>query len=119
MPRIVYTQESLLNLEEIYLYSLANWGEKVADSYQLALLESLTVLEEYPDLLKQSGFSDAIRVYFIEQHTLFFSIAGEELLLLAVKYGAMDAKKIIKELEPALIKEAAAMRNVLQKNHDH
>lgn len=115
MPRIVYTRESLLNLEEIYFYSVANWGEKVADSYQEALRESLAVIEEYPGLLKQSGSTDAIRIYFIERHTLFFGIIGADLLLLAVKYGAMDTKKIIKKLEPALAKEAAAMRSILQR----
>ncbi|MCC5025581.1 MAG: type II toxin-antitoxin system RelE/ParE family toxin [Candidatus Synoicihabitans palmerolidicus] len=69
MVHLALTRRALRDIQSIKEFSVATWGEAVADEYLDAIEAALTRLRENPQLLRtKTHISDSLCFYRIRQH---------------------------------------------------
>lgn len=80
-----------LDLDNIWLYGLEQWGLKQADHYQEKIIEMLIFLVENPTFGKnRDEINQGYTSYSVGSHVLFFSLEQEEIRVLRVLHKSMD-----------------------------
>ncbi len=101
------TDRAMLDLDEIELYSVKNWGERVANKYLSDLGAAIERIAQAPDLLRERpDTSLRLRFYPAREHVLVCDVIGDRIFVLTLRAAVMDLPNRIAELEPQLVQEA-------------
>lgn len=115
MPEVHLSRRALFDIEDIDLYSIEKWGERVAAKYLDDLFAGATRLGESPNLLQERpDTSLRLRFYRVREHVLICDVIGDRIFVLAVRHAVMDLPSRIAELEPQLIHEAEIMARQIE-----
>lgn len=107
MAEVYLTRRALSDIEEIDIYSIENWGDRVASQYLADLYAGATRLGESPSLLEgRPETSLRLRFYRVREHVLVCDVIGDNIFVLALRAAVMDLPNRIAELEPQLVHEA-------------
>lgn len=117
MPEVHLSRRALFDIEDIDLYSIKRWGERVATKYLADLFAGAARLGECPNLLQQRmDASLRLRFYRVREHVLICDVIGDHIFVLAVRHTMMDLPRRIGELEPQLIHEAELLARQIAAN---
>ena len=109
--RLQLTHRALRDLNEIYDYSLASWNEDVAEKYLDDIQAPLTRIQTYPGLLtRKPEFSEHLRFYVVNQHTLVCDQKDDSIVVLTVAKLRMDLIDNLERLQPTLAHEVEFLR---------
>jgi len=115
MPRVHLSRRALFDIEDIDLYSIEKWGERVATKYLDDLYAGAARLGESPNLLQERpDTSMRLRFYRVREHVLICDVIGDRIFVLAVRHAVMDLPSRLAELEPQLIHEAEIMARQIE-----
>jgi len=115
--RLSLTRRALIDIEEIRQYSLAQWGEQVAEKYLDSIEQALQRLKDNPELLREKpDISDHFCFYRVREHFLICMHYERLIAVLAVRHGSMDLPERIAELEPQLLAEAEILHRAFVKS---
>lgn len=115
MMRIELTDQAHFDLQAIESYSVANFGEKVAEKYINDIEAALLLLQECPQLLKaKKNISDFFSFYRVRQHFLICTEMDDCVFVLTIKHVSMDIPNRIAELEPTLLQETRQLHETLR-----
>ncbi|KOF04158.1 hypothetical protein OB69_04035 [Roseivirga seohaensis subsp. aquiponti] len=108
MAQIHLTDRALLDIEDIYGFSVENWGEKTAERYLDQIQDSLLLLEENPKLLLQKPeISNRFKLYQTGAHWLICDVVDNDIFVLTIKHLSMNLLDRLKTLEPTLEEEVS------------
>lgn len=108
--KLLLTSRALDDIQEIYEYSVSEWGENTAKKYLTAFEETFTLLKTNSGLLKiNPKISSRFRVYPVQKHYIICDIIGSAIIILTVKHVSMNLLDRLRKLEPLLDKEATAL----------
>lgn len=107
MPFLALSRRAALDLEEIYRFSVEQFGKTAADNYFHGIEEALQRLRSNPGLLRlKQEASRHFKFYRIQKHFLVCALIGENVYVLTVKHASLDLPSRLAELEPHLLLEA-------------
>ncbi len=110
MTKLLLTSRALEDIQEIYDYSVGEWGEKTALKYIQAVEDTFSLLKENKGLLKTNPkISSRFMVYPVQKHCLICDVVDDHIIVLTVKHVSMNLLERLKELEPNLDDEARAL----------
>lgn len=110
MTKIHLTSRALDDIQDIYDYSLDEWGEQTALKYIKAFEDAFSLLQEHKGLLKvNEKISSRFRVYAVQKHYLICDIVDDNIFVLTIKHLSMNLLERLKELETSLDDEAKAL----------
>ena len=116
MAEIHLTHRVLEDLQDIYDYSIAEWGEQVADAYLNDIQEFMLLLQSNPALLrKNSQISNRFKSHLVKSHWLICEVIDEDIYVLTMKHMSMNLIVRLSKLEPSLENEALALYKELKK----
>ncbi len=83
MAAVHLTRRALFDIEEIDLYSIERWGERVAEQYLADLYAGAARLGESPNLLKERPETSLrLRFYRVREHVLVCDVIGGNVYVL-------------------------------------
>jgi toxin ParE1/3/4 len=88
---IVFHQAAILDLEEIWLYTLETWSAEQADRYHDLLMKEVEFLSRKPNWGKNIG--DLRAGYFsskVKSHFIFYKFSSSELEIVRILHENMD-----------------------------
>ncbi|MEA1785169.1 type II toxin-antitoxin system RelE/ParE family toxin [Arenibacter sp. GZD96] len=110
MKKLLLTSRTLDDLQEIYEYSAAEWGEQTALKYMPCIEDCFKLLQENEGLLKPNkNISSRFVVYPVQKHYLVCDIIKDAICILTVRHTSMNLLERLKKLEPTLDEEAKAL----------
>ncbi|TDK45466.1 type II toxin-antitoxin system RelE/ParE family toxin [Algoriphagus formosus] len=110
MKRLLLTSRALSDLQEIYDYSISEWGESTALKYILKIEDCLNLLKENEGLLKvNKSISSRFVVYPVQKHFLICDIIDDAICVLTISHTSINLLERLKKLEPTLDDEAKAI----------
>ncbi|MCD8541113.1 MAG: type II toxin-antitoxin system RelE/ParE family toxin [Leadbetterella sp.] len=116
MTKIHLTSRALDDIQEIYDYSLDEWGEQTALKYIQTFEDAFSLLQEHKGLLKvNEKISSRFRVYAVQKHFLICDIIEDNIFVLTVKHVSMNLLEHLKELESGLDEEAKALHKRIKR----
>lgn len=117
MPYLGISRRAARDLEEIYSFSIAHWGHRVAEEYLDQIEEALQRLRENPTLLRvKPEFSPHFRFFRVRRHYLVCARVENNIYLVAVKHGSLDLPIRLAELEPTLLQEIGLLHKIFLAN---
>ena len=115
MKKLLLTDRALDDLQNIYNYSVKQWGEKVALRYIQGLEQCFQSIQINEGLLKiNKKVSTRFMIYPIQKHILVCDIVNDAICILTVSHSSMNLMKRLKELQPTLDEEAIAQFKRIQ-----
>lgn len=85
------SNEAKRDLVEIYAYSIATFGEHVADDYQSTIERALRRLSERPKTGRPATqLGDGLRVHPVRSHILIYRPSHEGILVLRIRHQSED-----------------------------
>ncbi|AXG69601.1 toxin ParE [Kordia sp. SMS9] len=110
MKRLLLTERALDDVQDIYEYSVEQWGEVVASRYIRGFEECFSLLKSNEGLLKiNRKISSRFIAYPIQRHVLICDIIDDAVCILTVRHSSMDLMVRLRKLEPTLDEEAKAL----------
>ena len=110
MKKLLLTERALDDLQNIYDFSVEEWGEKVALRYIQGIEEGFLLIQNNVGLLKvNKNISSRFIAYPIQKHILICDILNDVICILTVKQSSMNLMERLKKLQPTLDKEAKAL----------
>jgi toxin ParE1/3/4 len=110
MAYLGISRRAARDIEEVRRFSVAHWGERVAEEYLDSIEQALNRLREEPGLLRtKPEFSRHFRFYRVQRHFLVCSLVENNIYVLAVKHGSLDLPNRLAELEANLLQEAGLL----------
>lgn len=107
MAKLLLTSRALDDMQDIYDYSVAEWGEQTALKYIRAIENIFSLLKENERLLKlNKKISSRFMVYPVKKHCLICDVVEDTIFVLTVKHASMNLLERLKELGPNLDEEA-------------
>jgi len=78
--QLIISSEAKADLHDIFLYSLSNWGLKLADIYLKKIYKSMTMLLNYPMAGKpKDNFFPGYRCLHSERHLILYCIIDDNI----------------------------------------
>ncbi len=115
MAEIHLTHRALDDLQDIYDYSVKEWGQTVADKYLNEFQNALLLLRENSGLLKATPqISGRFKAYPLKRHWLICDIIDSDVYVLTVRHASMDLLERLNKLAPSLEHEALALYKQLK-----
>lgn len=106
MAYLGISRRAARDIEEIRLFSVEHWGNRVAEEYLDHIEEALQRLRQNPTLLRtKPEFSRHFRFFRVRVHYLVCSLVEDSIYLVTVKHGSLNLPKRLAELEPTLLEE--------------
>ena len=103
MKQLLLTARAMDDLQEIYEYSIAQWGEQTALKYMLSIEDYFKLLQENEGLLKPNkNISSRFVVYPAQRHYLICDIIKDSICVLTIQHTSMNLLERLKKLEPTL-----------------
>ncbi|NQY00703.1 MAG: type II toxin-antitoxin system RelE/ParE family toxin [Flavobacteriaceae bacterium] len=110
MKKLFLTERALNDLQNVYDYSVDQWGEKVALRYIQSIEECFLLLQNNTGLLKiNKNISSRFIAYPVQKHILICDIVNDTICILTVRHSSMNLMEQLKKLQPTLDEEAKAL----------
>ncbi len=110
MTKLLLTDRVLDDLQDIYDFSFAEWGEKTAVRYIRRFEDCFSLLQDNEGLLKiNKAVSSKFLVYPVQKHFLICDIINDAVCVLTVQHTSMNLLERLQKLEPTLDAEAEAL----------
>jgi len=110
MTGLHLTSRALADIDEIYRYSIEQWGQRVADQYLSDMEEALGRLASDLSLFQgRHDYAGRLRFHRVREHVLVGDLIGGVGFVLTVWHGSMDFVDHLSTLEPELLYEAESM----------
>ncbi len=94
MRVIRLTNAAKRNLEDIWLYTFAEWGEAQADKYLGHIQACLQQLLENPAIGKaRTDIKMGYRALQVQQHIIFYRLDAEFIDIIDILHKRMDARQ--------------------------
>ena len=94
MLKIRLAQTAENDLEDIWIYTLSEWGPTQAEKYFGLIEKSFFQLLENPYIGKaRPDIGQGYRALAIEKHLIFYSVGGEFIDILGIPHVRMDVKR--------------------------
>tara|TARA_B100001167_G_scaffold85440_1_gene51477 strand:- start:1443 stop:1739 length:297 start_codon:yes stop_codon:yes gene_type:complete len=91
MMRINFTKQASLDVDEMYLYGLINFGETQADLYSEKIKNGLKTIQANPEIGRLiTSVNPAVRRFDFERHVIFYDINDDEILITRIIHCSMD-----------------------------
>lgn len=92
--KIIFHDEAISDLEEIWFYSFTKWSSEQADKYYLLLVDEIKFLLINPEVGKKMGnIRFGYRCLKVKLHLIFYRITLEEIEIVRILHEAMDIPK--------------------------
>lgn len=112
--RIHLTERALRDIKGIRVYSVKEFGKRVASQYITSLEAALTRISENAELLRsETDFDPAFQFYPAGKHLLVCDRQPDGIFVLTVLHGSMDIPTRLAELQPTLAAEIRLMHQKL------
>lgn len=95
MAKIIFRQEAIHDLNEIWSYTFKKWSENQADNYYSTLEFACIQLGENPELGKNyDGIENNLLGLRTGKHIIFYQvITNQEIEIIRILHEQMDLKK--------------------------
>lgn len=101
MSRYFLSADADEDLQDVYLYSEDNWGERQARRYLTGLYDVFERLGAEPAIGRLRGeLGEAIRSFRQGEHLVFFMEWEDEIAILRVLHGRMDIEHAFDGYDP-------------------
>ena len=91
MPGIRLSRAAESHIEDIWVYSLTEWGEVQAETYAAVIEKALTELAENPCLGRlRPEIRAEYRSFRAGKHIIFYRVSGEIVEILGILHERMD-----------------------------
>jgi toxin ParE1/3/4 len=85
---------ALRDLEDIWDYTIANWGARQAESYVRQVNEAFEALAENPNLGRScEQIRVGYRKYLVGFHVVFYREVGDVVEVVRILHGRMDVNR--------------------------
>lgn len=92
--RFILRPRALRDLEDIWDYTIANWGARQAESYVRQVNEAFEALAENPNLGHScEQIRAGYRKYLVGSHVLFYRKIGSGVEVVRILHGRMDVNR--------------------------
>lgn len=89
--KIIFTEEAILDIEGIWLYTFTNWSQDQADRYHQLITKEIEYLSKKPETGK---ILDHIRKGYrsskVKSHFIFYRFTSNELEIVRILHENMD-----------------------------
>lgn len=93
MP-LYFSQKALLDLKEIYSYSLVQWSVSQAEKYYFDLTENCQKIQSFPLIGKTySAIYSKPRGFKVHKHIIFYNIEKSSVQIIRILHESKDLKK--------------------------
>lgn len=97
MRRVVNTPDAQSDLENIWLYSFEQWGERQADKYFDELIEGIELLSSNPLIGKPcDDIRENFRSFQIRRHFIFYRLLDQQIEIVRVLHERMMPDRFFK-----------------------
>ena len=94
MKSIRLSRQASVDVNEIYLYGLINFGEDQADHYSAKIKNCLKTLQANSEIGRlDSRVNPAIRRFDFERHVIFYDTNDTEIIIVRIIHCSMDFVK--------------------------
>lgn len=93
--KIVWSQESLKNLENILAYLNGEWTERETFKFKSKLRKQIEIISNHPKLFPISQFQPRLRKAVLSKQTsIFYEIKGEQVFIVYLFSNKMNPRRI-------------------------
>jgi len=93
MLELIISPKAVIDLEQIYEFTLQTWGIDQADKYQDELFTAMLLISKNPRIGSQYYFKEGnYRKMNINRHILFYKQTKKECLVVRILHERMDLK---------------------------
>jgi toxin ParE1/3/4 len=97
VAELTFSNAAAADLEAIDEFSVATFGEDVADTYMRGFNECFARLQNFPLAAPATpALGDHVRCLVHRQHRIFYQVSGDSVYVVRVVHHAMDAKRALK-----------------------
>lgn len=99
MAKVIFRQEAIDDLNDIWIYTFEEWSEKQADKYYATLEFACMQIGENPELGKEyEGINSNLLGLRSGKHIIFYQIINEhEVEVIRILHERMDLKSWLTE----------------------
>lgn len=91
MKSIKLAKQASLDVDEMYLYGLINFGETQADLYSEKIKNSLKTIQANPEIGRLvTRVYPAVRRFDFERHVIFYDINDDEIFIVRIIHCSTD-----------------------------
>jgi toxin ParE1/3/4 len=89
--KIVISEDSVLDLEEIWFYTFTNWSLEQADRYHTLIIKEIDYLATNPHFGKKvDHLISGYRSTKVKSHYIFYTFSSTELEIIRILHESMD-----------------------------
>lgn len=97
MAEVTFSNAAVTDLADIDEFSLARFGEDIAEAYMLGFKEAFAKLRDHPLAAPaRPDLGSGIRCLVHRQHRILYTTDGKRVIVLRVTHHAMDARTALK-----------------------
>lgn len=99
MAKLIFRQEAIDDLSNIWVYTLQKWSENQADKYYRSIKFACKEIGENPDIgTEYSGVSSNLLGFKTAKHIIFYQIiSDDEIEVIRILHERMDLKNRLTE----------------------
>ena len=113
MPPAPYwlTRTAAKNLQDIFHYSAAIWGQEKAKDYINDLYQAFITLSNHPNIGRESPVSHhKFRFFPVREHIIFYDVLNGKIVILTILYKMRQLNKILQSMEQTWVDEINRLR---------
>ncbi len=104
--RLFLTDSFYKELDNIYEYSVTEWGEQIADEYLEEVNNALQLIKENSEVLTiREEISPHFQTYLANKHWLICHVKDQFVIVLTILHTSRNVIDRLDELEPTLKNE--------------
>lgn len=113
------THRAAFDLQDIYIRSIENWGESVADEYITALYDAFKLIAENPELGKtRTKRSKPFLMVAAKKHFVVYDTFPKGIIIVTLLHQVRNIESIIEESGPSFISEIETLKKQLHERID-
>ncbi len=115
MARYYFTRRAFLDLEDIYQFSIENWGLRIAQTYMEELFKEFQNIADNLEKGKQRQHrSFPFYMAPVEKHFAIYEPQVSNIIIATVIHSKRDIETLIKKLGPELSEEIKQIRQQIE-----
>ncbi|MEN9742698.1 MAG: hypothetical protein RLZZ65_503 [Bacteroidota bacterium] len=92
---LYFSQKALLDLKEIYIYSMAQWSVPQAEKYYFEVIETCRKIEVFPTIGKlYSNVFSQPRGFKVQKHIIYYKIEKGKIKVIRILHESQDLKRV-------------------------
>jgi len=96
--KVIFKEQAIFDLEDIWLYTLHTWSLEQADRYHSMIIKEVDFLATHPKSGRdQHHIREGYRSSKIKSHIIFYRILESELEVIRILHERMDIPNRLKE----------------------